>query len=94
MMRFNVRFHEQQMRFDTRFSCSHEGFRVGFEGFQTVAKAPDVEYYAGEYQVTPSVKAQTLPTAYKMLEENLVVLEIPYAEVSNNSGGKTATIGG
>ena len=92
-MRFNVRFHEESMRFDVSFLCSNAGFRAEFDGFQTVAKAPDVEYYEGEYAVTPSVKAQTLQTAYKMLEENLVVLEIPYAEVSNNSGGKTVTIG-
>lgn len=92
-MRFNVRFREESMRFDVRFSCNNVGFRAEFDSFQTVAKAPDVEYYEGEYSIMPAVQAQTLQTAYKMLEENLVVQEIPYAEVGNLSGGVTATIG-
>lgn len=49
--------------------------------------------YEGEYEVTPKVTEQTLPTAQKLLEEDVHIKEIPYFEVSNNSGGNTVYIG-
>lgn len=49
--------------------------------------------YEGEYEVTPKFVAQTLPTADKILTKDLTIEEIPYTEVTNNSGGKTVTIG-
>ena len=55
-----------------------------------VNEAPD---YEGEYTVTPKVEEQTLATARKILNEDVVVEKIPYFEVSNNSGGITASIG-
>lgn len=54
----------------------------------------DVPKYDGEYIVTPSTETDiTLATAHKLLENNVKVNKIPFAEVSNNTGGKTATIG-
>lgn len=55
-----------------------------------VNEAPD---YEGEYKVTPKVAEQILSTARKILNEDVVVEKIPYFEVSNNSGGITASIG-
>ncbi len=49
--------------------------------------------YEGDYEVTPRFEAQTLPTANRLLTEDVIIEEIPYAEVSNNSGGITVTIG-
>lgn len=57
------------------------------------ADDPTYEVYEGAYKVTPSVSNQTLETANKLMQSNVIVEEIPYAEVSNNSGGKTASIG-
>ena len=57
-------------------------------------KIVDAPVYEGEYVVTPKAEAQTLETAERMMEDNVVVLEIPYAEVSNLSGGYTVIIGG
>lgn len=54
----------------------------------------DYEVYEGEYSVTPSVERQTLDTSNKLLQADVTVEKIPYAEVTNNSGGTTATIGG
>jgi hypothetical protein len=54
----------------------------------------DFEVYEGSYRVTPAVTPQTLDTSSKLMQADVVVEEIPYAEVTNNSGGKTATIGG
>lgn len=58
------------------------------------ADTADYEVYDGSYQVTPKVSSQTLATSNKLMQANVVVEQIPYAEVTNNSGGKTATIGG
>ena len=51
--------------------------------------------YNGEYQVTPRTEEDiTLLTAQTFVDTDIKVLKIPYAEVTNNSGGTTATIGG
>ena len=57
------------------------------------ADTKDYEVYEGSYQVTPKTASQTLATANKLMQADVMVKEIPYAEVSNNSGGKTASIG-
>ena len=50
--------------------------------------------YKGEYEVVPTTGFQLLPTSECYLEEDILIHPIPYAEVSNPSGGYTATIGG
>ena len=52
------------------------------------------ERYDGSYEVIPTSGFQILDTEEKFLEEDIIVHPISYAEVSNNSGGYTATIGG
>ena len=53
-----------------------------------------VYYYDGEYEITPMpYTSQILPTANLVMRNNINVQEIPYFEVSNLSGGITATIG-
>ena len=48
--------------------------------------------YEGPYDVTPKVTAQTLPTAKKLMREDVSVREIPYFDVSNPAGGNTIYI--
>lgn len=50
-------------------------------------------YFDGAYIVTPKVSSQTLQTKSKSMDDDIQVQAIPYAEVSNPSGGKTVTIG-
>ena len=60
-----------------------------------VKNAYDPIDYTGEYEVISKVNEdETLDTAKKYLRNNIVVKAIPYAEVSNESGGRTVTIGG
>ena len=54
----------------------------------------DFDVYEGDYSVVPSITPQTLNTKYKSMEDDVEVESIPYQEVTNVSGGKTATIGG
>ena len=53
----------------------------------------DAPPYEGEYDVIPKVSEQTLPTANKLLSNDVTIKEIPYFEVSNSSGGNTVFIG-
>ena len=50
-------------------------------------------YYMGAYEVDPRKVEQTLETANKSMERDVVVHPIFYAETSNVSGGLTAYIG-
>lgn len=51
--------------------------------------------YSGEYEVVSLIDQDVeLDTAKRYLNQNITVRAIPYAEVSNPSGGKTITIGG
>lgn len=50
--------------------------------------------YTGSYEIIPTAGFQLVNTEEKYMEEDIIVHPIPYAEVSNFSGGYTATIGG
>lgn len=52
-----------------------------------------IERYPGPYDVTPTPDGQTLPTARRRMTEDLTIEPIPYAAVTNQSGGWTVTIG-
>lgn len=49
--------------------------------------------YEGSYNITPKVEAQTVPTKYKVLVDDMTVKAIPFFSVSNTSGGNTVFIG-
>ena len=50
--------------------------------------------YEGEYVITPKpFLEQVLETKNKSMTDDVTVLEIPYSEVANPQGGKTANIG-
>jgi hypothetical protein len=53
----------------------------------------DVEEYDGSYEITPKAEEQILPTAYKVMRNDVTVNKIPYAEVTNPAGGTTVIIG-
>jgi hypothetical protein len=78
---------------DVKFSESGQSFNPQFKELQIVKEYVGGEEYDGAYEVTPKFVAQTLPTAEKLMTKDLTIEEIPYAEVSNNSGGKTVIIG-
>ncbi|MBR2388213.1 MAG: hypothetical protein IKB02_05980 [Clostridia bacterium] len=74
------------------------------QGTGAFTKGADIEWgyigsdttpdeYNGEYEITPTVEAQTLLTANKLMTKNLLIKEIPYAEVTNSTNGTTVTIG-
>lgn len=72
-----------------RFSTS-DGFSAKFGDMY---RSGDI--YDGEYVVTPKAWEEVvLETQGYLMRDDVTVLEIPYYETSNLSGGKTAIIGG
>ena len=78
------------------------GHSVTFRFGQAASPAMSVELgrpvymggdpYEGPYDVTPKVTAQTLPTAKKLMRDDVSVRAIPYFDVSNPAGGNTIYI--
>lgn len=94
-MRLQVTFKEEKQGFYAAFSEKTEIIGVTFKEVEKMTKyIGDLETYAGPYAVTPKVRAQTLLTAEKRMESNVFIYSIPFASVTNDSGGMTATIGG
>ena len=50
-------------------------------------------YYEGSYEIDPKKAAQVLSTKDRVLTDDITVLGIYYYEVTNDTGGKTVTIG-
>lgn len=54
----------------------------------------DLPKYDGVVEIVPDVdNAQILKTAQKYMEADVKIRKIPFAEVTNQTGGKTVTIG-
>lgn len=51
-----------------------------------------VPVYGGPYEAIPKVEAQTLPTAKKLMTDDVTVHGVPFYEVSNDQGGNTVYI--
>ena len=51
------------------------------------------EEYAGPYEVTPRLYAQSLDTDGKLMEDDVTVYEIPVTRTTNPTGGLTVLIG-
>ena len=63
-------------------TCSPTRMRVG----DAVVVKPNATPYDGPYEVTPKVKAQTLPTKERYLSEDIHVLSVPFYEADNQIG--------
>lgn len=57
-----------------------------------VSEGSFVSNYDGDYDFTPTTYDQIAPTKSKILKDDILIKATPYAEVSNLSGGYTATI--
>ena len=66
----------------------------GFNPVKVDIIGGDTEEYKGAYEVTPKLEAQTLPTALKVMRNDIEIKEIPITTVTNTSGGNTVIIGG
>lgn len=92
-MHVKADFKVKDMHLEADFSGTSKAMGAKFGQLQRVTEYVGGEAYNGEYTVTPRVEAQTLPTKEKVMLEDVTIRAIPYAEVTNNSNGKTVTIG-
>ena len=74
-----------------RFKINNKSIKMKISNASIVVEGT---YYDGNYTIIPSVEEnQNLPTANKVMKEDLKVMKIPYFETSNNHGGQTVYIG-
>ena len=81
------------MNFKVKFKQNSKKFKIGFNSFQMATERVGAEYYEGEYEITPKVESQIMPTAQKTMTDDVTVHAIPYFDVSNHAGGSTVYIG-
>lgn len=93
-MKLQVDFRECDQPMQGVFVGEESSLHVGFDHAYVISNEEQVEKYTGPYRITPRIHEQSFETAQKMMEQDLTVLEIPYAPVANDSGGVTVTIGG
>lgn len=91
-MVFHVRFNQSNVRLDAKLQTNSKRLNAEFAGFQRVTEIKDAEPYTGDYEITPKVEAQTMPTAQKLMAQDVTIKAIPFYNVSNNSGGSTVYI--
>ena len=78
---------------DLKFDINPAKVDLKFNNYQRVIATGDsIERYKGDYEVTPTLEGETLPTKQKLMEEDLTVNPIPIYETSNISGGTTVYI--
>lgn len=92
MMVLDIVFHCTEQRIPLDFDNDEKRLALDFENFQQIIYH-EVERYDGEYEVIPKIEQQALLTNHKLMSDDVKILAIPYAEVSNDSNGKTVTIG-
>lgn len=92
-MLIDLKFNIDNAALDLRIGIDPAKVDLKFSNFQrVVATEDDIERYDGEYEVTPTIEGETLPTKRKFMEEDLLVNPIPIYETSNDSGGTTVYI--
>jgi hypothetical protein len=91
------------MKLDVTFSSAEEilltdiadtggEFPANFGELNIVKEYVGGDPYDGDYEVTPKVDAQTMPTKGMVMEEDVTIKSIPFFDVSNMSGGTTVYI--
>lgn len=92
-MKIKVAFFEIDSTLNLKFHEQNKEFPLNFGEVAKVTEYVGGEVYEGDYEVTPSLQAQTLPTSQKVMLNDMKIRKIPITTVSNTSGGNTVIIG-
>lgn len=85
---FEFEFAEQDQTFEFEFEEPVINFELS-EAIEIV----HADYYQGDYTVTPKMfEGTVLPTRDKTMADDVTVLEVPFWEVTNETGGTTVYI--
>lgn len=90
-MKLDVTFSEnEETSFEIRFEETVKDVNAEFDELQfvTIGNEP----YTGEYEITPKVSKQIVPTKGKVMQNDLTVNSVPFFDVGNTSGGSTVYI--
>lgn len=90
---FNVIFREINRSFNVIFQTQERRFDVEFGEIHPLTKYIGGELFTGDYEVTPRIQSQIVPTKDKVMSDDMTVKAIPFYNVSNTSGGHTVYIG-
>jgi len=85
---FHATFHT-----DSTFAATFRSSATFAASFGNSVVVPVADYYDGEYEVTPRLEDQVLPTRALAMRDDLTVKEIPVTYTSNIFDGKTVVIG-
>ena len=92
-MILSIEFEERDTVLSVEFKELQSVIPTDFGEVLRVVDPDSVPKYNGPYEITPSVDAKTIPTAQKLMKNDITVDGIPYSEVSNASNGYTVNIG-
>ena len=91
-MNISVKFTEISKTLPVKVEDNLENLATSVGEVQTVTKYIGGEVYEGNYEVTPKLEAQSLPTKNKVLTDDVTVKSIPIFRVTSPSGGTTLYI--
>lgn len=94
-MKIAVKFHKSNTKLAAEMQLNTGSIQLdaAFADYQQVTLQKEADPYTGDYEVTPAVESQTLPTAQKLMKQDMTIKAIPYFETSNDFDGKTVYIG-
>ena len=94
MRNFIAKFGVLSQTIEAEISNEKLSFDSKFDGAMKVVIAEANEHYKGSYEVTPAATAQIMETKNKIMDDDVIIREIPYFETGNEQGGNTVYIGG
>ena len=90
--KFPIQFKTANRQIPIKFKTANRQIPITFHSFQRVSIFEHVEYYDGDYIVTPGVDGQTLETNSKLMDDDVTIKAIPYYDTTNPAGGSTVYI--
>lgn len=92
-LEIEVAFEETEQTFEMELEESETTFDAMFDESVVIEQYTNADPYDGEYEITPRITEQTLPTAMKLMTRDVTVRDIPITYVTNTAGGNTIIIG-
>lgn len=91
-MKLHVTLQENNRSFSTKLIANDQSFNANFGQIQQLTKYIGGDVYEGDYNITPKIAPQTIPTKGKVMTDDVKINSIPFFNVSNTSGGSTVYI--
>lgn len=92
-MQIKVQFSKSKERLNAEFAKNDASFVAKFADYQQVTILKGIDPYTGAYEITPQAEPQTIETAGKYMEQDMIIHPIPkeYGRVTYDQS-KTITV--